>query len=124
MDLINELLHCLNGIDYNIFDEAYIDMLLDSRYSAPFDTEWCRAYEEINAFKNSQAYTDDMQEEQDNLREKVFSMIEEYAESELAAYVSDDFGLIYDSLVLNYHDEWINKLIAAYKDKKIPAGKL
>lgn len=81
-------------------------------------------YEEINAFKNSQAYTDDMQKEQDNLREKVFSMIEEYAESELAAYVSDDFGLIYDSLVLNYHDEWIIKLIAAYKDKKIPAGEL
>ena len=39
MDLMNELLKCLNSIDYNIFDEDYLNELLDSRDSAPFDTE-------------------------------------------------------------------------------------
>ena len=51
-------------------------------------------------------------------------IIEENIDSELSEYVSDDFGLIYDSLVLNYKDEWLNKLITAYKNKKIPAGEL
>ena len=45
-------------------------------------------------------------------------IIEKNTESELADYVSDDFGLIYDSFVLNYKDEWLEKVIAAYKNKK------
>ena len=124
MDLMNELLKCLNSIDYNIFDEDYLNELLDSRDSAPFDTEWCRVDEEIEALKNTQSYTDKNEEEQGNIREKAFMIIEENIDGELSEYVSDDFGLIYDSLVLNYKDEWLNKLITAYKNKKIPTGAL
>ena len=124
MDLINELLNCLSRINYDTFDEDYLNELLDSRDSAPFDTEWCRVEEEIEALKNPRSYTGENEEEQGKVREKVFMLIEENIESELAEYVSDDFGLIYDSLVLNYKDEWLNKLIAAYKNKKIPAGEL
>ena len=124
MDLMNELLKCLNSIDYNIFDEDYLNELLDSRDSAPFDTEWCRVDEEIEALKNTQSYTDKNEEEQGNIREKAFMIIEENIDGELSEYVSDDFGLIYDSLVLNYEDEWLNKLITAYRNKKIPAGEL
>ncbi|MEY8234394.1 hypothetical protein AALA36_01530 [Lachnospiraceae bacterium 66-29] len=51
-------------------------------------------------------------------------IIEKNTESELADYVSDDFGLIYDSFVLNYKDEWLEKVIAAYKNKKISTGVL
>ena len=99
MDLMNELLKCLNSIDYNIFDEDYLNELLDSRDSAPFDNEWCRVDEEIEALKNTQSYTDKNEEEQGNIREKAFMIIEENIDGELAEYVSDDFGLIYDSLV-------------------------
>lgn len=124
MDFMIELLNCLNNIDYDTFDEDYLNELLDSRDSAPFDTEWCRVDEEIKALKNTQSYTDENEEEQGKIREKAFMIIEENTESELSNYVSDDFGLIYDSLVLNYKDEWLNKLIAAYKNKKIPTGDL
>lgn len=124
MDLMNELLDCLNSIDYDTFDEDYLNELLDSRDSAPFDTEWCRVNEEIEALKNAQSYTGENEEEQDKIREKAFMIIEENIEGELSEYVSDDFGLIYDSLVLNYEDEWLNKLITAYENKKIPAGEL
>ena len=124
MDLMNELLNCLNSIDYDIFDEDYPDELLDTRDSAPFDTEWCRVDEEIEALKNTQCYTDKNEEEQGKIREKAFMIIEENIDGELSEYVSDDFGLIYDSLALNYKDEWLNKLITAYKNKKIPAGEL
>lgn len=124
MDLMNELLNCLNSIDYDLFDEDYLNELLDSRDSAPFDTEWCRVDEEIEALKNTQSYTGENEEAQGEIREKAFMIIEENTESELAEYVSDDFGLIYDSLVLNYKDKWLDKVIAAYKNKKIPCGEL
>ena len=51
-------------------------------------------------------------------------IIQQNTKNELAAYVSDDFGLIYDSLILNYKDEWLDKVIAVYKNKKIPSGEL
>ena len=124
MDLMNELLICLNSINYDTFDENYLNDLLDSRDSVPFDMEWCRVNEEIKALKNNQNYTDENEKEQDKIREKAFIIIEKNTGSELSDYVSDDFGIIYDSLVLNYKDEWLNKLIAAYKNKKIPAGEL
>lgn len=121
---MNELLNCLNSIDHDIFDEDTLNELLDSRDSPPFDREWCRVDEEIKALKDTQSYTDENEEEQSKIREKAFMIIEENTKSELSDYVSDDFGLIYDSLVLNYKDQWLNKLIAAYKNKKIPAGEL
>lgn len=124
MDFMNELLNCLNNINYDTFDEDYLNKLLDSRDSVPFDTEWCRVDEEIETLKNTQSYTVKNEEEQEKIREKAFMIIEKNIEGELSEYVSDDFGLIYDSLVLNYKDEWLNKVIAAYKNKKIPAGKL
>ncbi len=124
MVLMNELLNCLNSIDYDIFNEDYLNELLDSRDSAPFDTEWCRVNEEIEALKHAQSYTSENEQEKDKIREKAFMIIEENIECELSEYVSDDFGLIYDSLVLKYKDEWINKLITTYKNKKIPAGEL
>lgn len=124
MDLMNELLNCLNGIDYDTFDEEYLNELLDSRDSEPFDTQWCRVDDEIKALKNDQNYTNEMEEEQNKVREKAFIIIEQNIESELSDYVSDDFGLIYDSLVLDYKDEWLNKLIETYRNKRIPSGEL
>ena len=124
MDFMNELINCLKNIDYEAFDEDCLNELLDCRDSAPFDTEWCRINAEIDALKNEQNYTAENEEEQDEIREKAFMIIEQNIESELADYVSDDFGLIYDSLVLNYKDEWLDALIKEYKNGKIPAGEL
>ena len=118
MNLINELFNCLNSIDYDTFDEDCLNKLLDSRDNAPFDTEWRRVYEEIEALKNAQSYTGENKKEQDKIREKAFMIIEQNIDGELSEYVSDDFGLIYDSLVLNYKDEWLSRLITAYKNKK------
>lgn len=61
---------------------------------------------------------------QDKIREKVFIIIKKNTFSELSDYVSDDFGLIYDSLIVNYKDEWLDKLIEEYKNKRIPVGEL
>lgn len=117
MDLIDELINCLYSIDYSVFNEDYIDELLDGRDSDLFDTEWCRVYKKINALKNDQNYTDVIKEEQGKVREKAFMIIKQNTGSELSDYVSDDFGLIYDSLILSYKDGWLNKLIEEYKNR-------
>ena len=124
LDFMNELLKCINSINYDTFSEDYLNELLDNRDSVAFDIEWCRVEKEIKGLKNPQSYTDENEEEQGKIREKAFMIIEKNTESELADYVSDDFGLIYDSFVLNYKDEWLEKVIAAYKNKKIPTGAL
>ncbi|MDE6221942.1 MAG: hypothetical protein K2G51_16205 [Lachnospiraceae bacterium] len=122
MEFVNELIDCLNNIEYDSFDEDYLNELLDRRDSAPFDTEWCRVDAEISALKNDLNYTAENEEEQEEIRQKVFLIIEQNTGGELADYVSDDFGLIYDSVVLHYKDEWLDQLIEDYKNGKIPAG--
>ncbi len=124
MDLINELLSALSDIDYSEFDEDTINDLLDSRDSDPFDAEWCRVSAEIEELKNDRNYTPKIGSQQSKIREKAFITVERNIQNELSEYVSDDFGLIYDSLVLNYKDEWLDKLIGSYKNKKIPSGDL
>ena len=49
-------------------------------------------------------------------------MYENSNSDDLAAYVSDDFGLIFDSIILNYRDEWFDKLIRCYEELNIPNG--
>ena len=124
MDLINELINCLKNMDYSMYDDDCINELLDSRDSAAFDTEWCRVKKEMDALKTAQNYTDEIEKGQSRIREEVFLIIEKNAGGELSDYVSDDFGLIYDSLILKYRDEWLNKLIEEYRGKRIPAGEL
>ncbi len=124
MDPINELLSALSDIDYSVFDEDRINDLLDSRDSDPFDAEWRRVSAEIELLKNDSNYTRDIEAQQSKIREKAFMTVERNIQSELSEYVSDDFGLIFDSLVLNYKDEWLDKLIGSYKNKKIPSGEL
>ena len=124
MELINELTKCLGSMDYSMFDEDCINELLDSRDSAPYDKEWCRVEKEIAALKNDQNYNEEIEKEQSKVRETVFLTVGRNVGGELSGYVSDDFGLIYDSLVLNYRDEWLDKLIEEYKNQRIPAGEL
>ncbi len=124
MYLINELLNSLADIDYSSFDENSISELLDSRDSDPFDAEWCRVSAEIELLKNDRNYTRDIEAQQSKIREKAFMTVERNIQSELSEYVSDDFGLIFDSIVLNYKDVWLDKLIDSYKNKKIPSGEL
>lgn len=122
MDFMNKLMDCLGNIEYSTFDEGYINELLDNRDNASFDAEWCRVDAEMGALKNSQNYGDENKMEQDKVREQAFMIVEQNVEGELAEYVSDDFGLIYDSLVLGYKDDWLDWLIEEYQNARIPAG--
>lgn len=52
-------------------------------------------------------------------------MIYEFTnDSDLAGYVSDDFGLISDARLLEYSDFWLDKMVAYYEKGSIPCGSL
>ena len=112
-----ELLDKLKEINFEEFD---IDDFLDQRDSDPFDSEWVRVYQAIEELKKDKA-VDDTRE----IAKKAYITVYEKSEDdELAGYISDDFGLIADSKLLGYSDEWLDKLISCYKNAKIPCGKL
>lgn len=122
MKEIEILLDCIRNIDYSQFDEDTINEILDSRDCESFDSEWCRVNSEISKMKNQYNYT--FQNQQNNVRKEAFFIIENNVGSELADYVSDDFGLIFDGMAVGYKDKWFSKLTDAYRNGKIPCGNL
>lgn len=113
-------------IDKSLFDKAYlesinIDNLLDLRDEGEFDNEWIRVFEMLQEISISENYIIQI----DEIREGVFKLIYEYADSsDLASYVSDDFELMCKAYVAEFNDSWLVKMVNAYVCRKIPAGKL
>ena len=126
MELMERLLESLKSMDCSGFDEERIESILDDRDNDPFDSEWCRVYDEINKLKNSEVYTKDNEKEYLDFSRRAFEIIENGVEKceELSCYAADDFGLIYDSLVLGFKDEWLDKLTASYMNGNFPHGEL
>ena len=62
-------------------------------------------------------------------KEKVYSdadreefVYDQTEDDDLAGYISDDFGLIYDSLKLDYQSEWMDKFLHQYLNGQVPTG--
>lgn len=121
-DRMNTLIKVLEQMDFNDLD---IDDLLDNRDLAVFDTEWIRVYNVVESLKNEGNYSEEENKNNTKLREQVFQMIYEFTnDSDLAGYVSDDFGLISDARLLGYNDLWLDKMVACYEKGSIPCGSL
>lgn len=102
------------------YGELDIDEVLDQRELPVFDREWMRVYRAVEVLKKARPIFDNQ-----SIREKAYRLV--YAQSSsagLAGYISDDFGLIADSKLLNYWDPWLSKLIACYESARIPQGEL
>lgn len=112
-----ELLDNLKKVNYETLD---IDDFLDQRECEPFDSEWIRVYQAIEELKKGKSSGRNQRN-----REKAYITVFEKTEcDDLAGYIADDFGLIADSIMLNYSDEWLEKLISCYKKAIIPRGNL
>lgn len=117
---MNTLIKVLEQMNFNILD---IDELLNNRDAAVFDVEWIRVYNAVESLKNSINYPEAEKENNAKIREQVFRMLYEFtSDSDLAGYVSDDFGLISDARLLEYTDLWLDKLVAYYEKGVIPSG--
>ena len=119
---MNTLIEKLEQIDFNTLD---IEELLDNRDAEVFDTEWIRVYKAVESMKNAENYPEAEKENNTKIREQVFRKLYEFTnDSDLAGYVSDDFGLISDARLLGYKDLWLDELIACYEKGIIPRGSL
>lgn len=112
-----ELIDKLNHIQY---EELDIDEILDQRESHPFDTERMRVYNDVKELKRGKKFDDTT-----DIEKKAYTTVYKKSDNdELAGYICDDFELIADSKVLNYSDEWLDKLAACYEKGIIPCGEL
>ncbi len=99
---------------------ADIDFLLDERDKDIFAKQWTAEYSEIEKIKSQKN-----EKLIDKFREKIFKTVfKEAGNDDLAAYVSDDFGLLADALNSDYRSQWIEALESAYTNGRIPKGNI
>ncbi len=120
--LIDKLLDSMTS---EMFVNLDIDKILKERDSDPFDSNWTKTYKDIERLKIEKGYSDEQIEGNDICRKKTFfKACDVYSYTELTGYISDDFGLIYDSIQLDYKSPWLEKLIACYLENRVPTGDL
>ncbi len=99
---------------------ADIDCLLDERDKDIFAKQWTAEYSNIEKIKSR-----NNEKLIDKYREKIFKTVfKQTGSDDLAAYVSDDFGLLADALNSDYRSRWIEALQFYYINGKIPKGNI
>ena len=99
---------------------ADIDCLLDERDKDIFAKQWTAEYSNIEKIKSR-----NNEKLIDKYREKIFKIVFKQTDNDdLAAYVSDDFGLLADALNSDYRSRWIEALQFYYINGKIPKGNI
>jgi hypothetical protein len=118
--IVDDLLEKLNGSMFNNIDS---DEILDLRDSELFDSEWNRVYKAVEEQKKIKGYSDENRKLSNEYRKNTYLRVYDLCDSDsLAAYISDDFGLVCDSELVGYTDSWLQVLIKTYATSKIPCG--
>lgn len=96
-----------------------IDNILVERDDNFFSEQWMQAYNKVEKQKKQQGVPSTYNED---IRKIVFNMVLEITNNDdLAAYISDDFGLIWDAEKVDINNNWINVLWQSYKKGEIPS---
>lgn len=123
LEKLKELL--LTGVllSKNTFTIDDVDFILDSRDTDEFDSEWMRNYNVLR--KNESLNTLEAKKIIESIREISYKTTYEVTQSsDLSSYISDDFGLIAEALVIDYNDEWVNALAKEYVEERLPYNRL
>lgn len=113
----NNLPHILSN-----YNEDDFDRILDERDEVVFSEKWMETFDAIEE-KFKERKTD--KTISDELREKVFKLVYSITNhSDLASYISDDYGLIIQSIEIKHNDWWLNSLWLEYKNGNLPNGVL
>ena len=123
LEKLKELL--LTGVllSKNTFTIDDVDFILDSRDTDEFDSEWMRNYNVLR--KNESLNTLEAKKIIESIREISYKTTYEVTQSsDLSSYISDDFGLIAEALVIDYNDEWVNALANEYVQERVPYNRL
>lgn len=107
--------------DSNYFLELDMDKILDGRDEKEFDSQWMRIYNMIQGDYIDNDHSNII----DSIRENIFvTLYEITCDSDLCAYVSDDFELMCKAYIININDAWLASLVNEYIQKKVPYGNL
>jgi hypothetical protein len=95
------------------------DTTLEKRDQPEFDDLWVENHESL---KNHVYFEDDSQREVDYLRDYVFKEVFKMTNnSEVAGYVSDDFGLLGEALAKSRMTNWLDEMLTSYMSGKFPS---
>ncbi len=100
--------------------ESSVEDILDARDSEDFASQWMRVYASIDSQKRMISQI--QSEYSTKIRELAY--LRAYARwksPDLAAYISDDFGLIADTAALGVYEPWVEAMLEKYKEGKIPS---
>lgn len=118
--VVDDLLEKFNE---SMFKNIDFDEILDLRDSVMFDREWNRVYKAVEEEKKIKGYSEENKQLSDGYRKNAYLRVYHLCENDsLAAYISDDFGVICDSELVGYTDSWLEALIKTYAASKIPCG--
>ena len=122
----------LDKLEKALHKDIKIEDWLDSRYDV--DDEWEKTYQLIEQIKQQKGYTKQHLKEWYDIKEKAYKIIEnklcvdskdeDGVIDAVAHYIEEDFGLIFDSLVFGFENEFLKKLINAYSQAIIPDGSI
>ena len=125
MDFMQKLLDKIEQrslIPYLLIKDNEIESALTQRDQQQFSEPWMRVFEDIEKRKGGKQ---DADTRVSRLREIAYiQAYERWQSPDLAAYISDDFGLIGDALSINYNDIWLNGLFDSYLNLFFPKGPL
>lgn len=124
---LQKIIHLINTgnlLSTKIFSAIDIDDALDRRDSEPFDSHWISAFNETESIYKKMALNEQVIASINKIRELAFKAVNEAADSEIAAYVSDDFELIAKSVVINSTNLWVSALFSTYISGNFPYGDL
>lgn len=103
------------------YTEDDFDIILDERDNDDFSERWMEIF---NTLKEK-VEKSKIENISDSLREKVFKLVYSITNnSDLSSYLSDDFGMIVQSLETKQNDFWLNSLWLEYKKGVLPYGNL
>ena len=98
-------------------EEEY-DIILDERDCDTFSQQWIQVYNAVEQLKVQMGISATYNED---IRRKTFcTVLNITGNDDLAAYISDDLGLIMDAIKVDANDSWINTLWQSYKNGIIP----
>ncbi|BDM22770.1 MULTISPECIES: hypothetical protein [Pseudomonas] len=121
MEDLSAFTHLIHGKGFSEAIAAGVEdweILLDRREQPAFDDAWGSVFQTLHIM----SYQNPMAEaEVTSLREFAFkAMLQLTQDAEVAAYVSDDIGLIADALAKALMSTYCDQLLASYKAGRFP----
>ena len=124
-DIAARLVEVLDALDLKESADADIDAYLDARDEDPFDSDWLSAHQELESRKRGldEPSLRKLERANGKLRERVFKRVLGQAGDDIAGYISDDFGLMFDALAMDdLEASWVFGLYECYAT--LPSGSI